>query len=211
VSENPVPKAVAAPSAVDLEGLARDYEHRVLFFAHKVARSYMMGSRWIDDLVSAGYLGLAKALSNLRPGASEHELSAYVSQRIAGAVIDEARACITRNAAREVVTAPFVDADDDELGGGSWIADAPAEDSETPESAALLRSLRDRIERALAVLDADERRLLRAYMDGQSVKEIAEEEGVPLGTMRVRFRKLTRRVRAHAPDMRRMLLELGSA
>ena len=49
-----------------LEQLARDYEHRVGFFARKVARSYVLGERWQDELESAGYWGLAKALKNRR-------------------------------------------------------------------------------------------------------------------------------------------------
>ncbi len=34
-------------------------------------------------------------------------------------------------------------------------------------------------------------------------------EGLPLGTLRVRFQKVTRQVRARAPEMRRLLLERG--
>ena len=73
------------------ERLAQHYRHRVSFFAHKVARRYLLGNRWEDELVSAGYWGLAKALGNRRPDATSRELSAYVSQRILGAVI--ARNC----------------------------------------------------------------------------------------------------------------------
>ena len=191
------------------ERLARRYQHRVLFFARRVARSYKMGSRWDDELVSAGYMGLAKALSNLRPDASEWELSAYVSRRIQGAVIDEARVCLTRDAVHEVVT-PLHD-------GGEWAAgvapmlETSVAEEDTPEERASLHSLRGRIDRALAVLDANERRQLVAYAEGASIKELAEAEGVPPGTMRRRFRKSLRQVRAHAPDMRRRLLERDSA
>ncbi|MCZ6464552.1 MAG: sigma-70 family RNA polymerase sigma factor [Proteobacteria bacterium] len=190
-----------------LEGLARCYEHRVRFFVRKVARSYMMGSRWEDDLVSAGYFGLAKALDNLRPGASDREQSAYVSQRIIGAVIDEARVCITRNSTREVVT-PL--AGPDQSGSLGAVLVPPADPAESPEEVAELRSLRENVARVLELLDSDQRRLVRAYMEGDSIKEIALAEGIPIGTLRVRFRKSARLLRAKAPEMRRMLLEWDS-
>ncbi len=62
----------------------------------------------------------------------------------------------------------------------------------------------------LELLDSDQRRLVRAYMEGDSIKEIALAEGIPIGTLRVRFRKSARLLRAKAPEMRRMLLEWDS-
>jgi RNA polymerase sigma factor (sigma-70 family) len=191
-----------------LEALARRYEHRVSFFANKVQRSFMLGSRWHDDLISAGYWGLFKALANRRPEAHERELSAYVSRRIHGAVIDAARSCINQILVREVsLASDGEDASRQEPGADSGGSFASLREGQDPEQEAVRSWKRDAVREALARLDPECRRILRAYMDGASVAEIAEEEGVATGTMQVRFGKLTRQVRARAPELRRILLD----
>ena len=205
-SDRAVGGSVMDAEARRLEELAREYQHRVGFFARKVERTYMMGSRWNDDLVSAGYLGLARALRNRRPEATRRELSAYVSQRILGAVIDEARVCLSRHVALESVPGP-ARTEGEDLDPGGWIAGLVADPSRSPEDAASLRHTRQSVDRALSILGTKERGWIRAYMDGASVRELAESEGVPEGTMRVRFEKATRLLRGRAPHMRRLLRE----
>jgi RNA polymerase sigma factor (sigma-70 family) len=193
-----------AEAQAGADDLARGFAHRAEFFARKVAREWMLGQRWSDELLSAGYWGLAVALANRREDATGAELSAYVSQRIEGAVLDEARRCLRRTRWMEV--------------DGVWHRDEDAEGA-TPESAATVtdpghspeehagrRRQRELIERALAELDDEDRRLLRAYMDGDSLTEIARSMDVPVGTLRVRFDRATRRLRGRDSAVRQARL-----
>jgi RNA polymerase sigma-70 factor (ECF subfamily) len=62
------------------------------------------------------------------------------------------------------------------------------------EEEALLE--RDRAQRALAGLSASERKLLaQAYFQGWTAREIAEAEGIPLGTVKTRLRTALIRLR----------------
>lgn len=182
----------------EAERLARTYEHRVPFFAAKVERSFMLGTRWNDDLVSAGYWGLAQALRNRRPDAHERELSAYVSQRIIGAVIDEARSCLRRHSGREGGPTP------EELEPAELLA---IEDVRSPEEESIRRCRSDQLGRALEVLSIEQRRVVDAYMAGSSFREIARAEGIASGTMQVRFQKIGRTLRARSPELRRILTD----
>ena len=181
------------------EQLAQHYEHRVSFFAHRVARMYLLGNRWEDELVSAGYWGLAKALDSRRPDASSRELSAYVSQRIRGAVIEEARSCLNR--AGKEVDSPVAEVFEDLE---SWEHPAPSPEQEVSD-----RSVSQQIEEALSLLGTDQRLMLRAYMEGVSISDMAAREGIAVGTMRTRFDKATRLLRGRAPHIRRMLIDAG--
>lgn len=181
------------------EQLAQHYAHRVRFFAHKVARMYLLGTHWQDELVSAGYYGLAKALDKRRPDASSRELSAYVSQRIFGAVIDEARSCLNR--AEEEGASPL---DGFPEGLESWRDPAP-----NPEQDVVDRSVWEQVEEALSLLDAEQRLMLCTYMEGVSIIDMADREGIPVGTMRTRFDKAVRLLRGRAPHIRRVLREAG--
>lgn len=173
------------------EDLAHRYQHRVRFFVRKVRFSFMLSSRWDDDLVSAGYWGLFKALDNRRPDAHEKELSAYVSQRIHGAVLDEARACMARGHARELTL-------DDGTHG---------EPRSDPEELAARRWKRAAIQAALDGLEAADRRIVVAYMEGSSLAEIAQSESISPSTMQMRFQKVSRGLRARVPELRRILLD----
>jgi RNA polymerase sigma factor (sigma-70 family) len=194
-----------------LDAWARRYEHRVSFFARKVQRSFMLGSRWNDDLVSAGYWGLFKAVKNRRPDSIEREFSAYVSQRIHGAVIDAARTCISRVAKCELSLGASEDNDWEEAFQregqlpSRWVSDAG-----DPEEMASMLWRRSAIHAALDQLCPSERRVLQAYMEGASLSEIARDEGIPIGTMQGRFRKLTQNLRSRAPELRRVLLDRDS-
>ncbi len=221
----------AAAEAAAREELASRYAHRVGFFAVKVQRTFMLGSRFSDELESAGYWGLFKALENRRPEAHERELSAYVSQRIHGAVIDAARNCINHVMLRESVLFPYGDdagegafnldegallrirpsLDSRGRSGLSPCVDGGAVEVEDPERKALASRKAEFIEHTLGALEADDRQLLRAYMEGSSMSEIARDEGLPLATLQGRFRKIARRLRAHSPELRRILLDRDDA
>lgn len=61
--------------------------------------------------------------------------------------------------------------------------------SEAPDDAAHARDREHRVREALTLLPEDQVRLLRlAFFDGLSHSEIAEQEGVPLGTVKSRIR-----------------------
>lgn len=192
-----------------LEDLARRYEHRVGFFATKVQRSFMLGSRWNDDLVSAGYWGLFKALQNRRPDAHEKELSAYVSKRIHGAVMDAARTCINQVLKRELsVGTPGEEVREEDDATPSWHHWTARSDDDDPEQCTAKAWQVTAVREALMKLDPDERRVILAYMDGDSMSEIAREEGVAVGTMQGRFQRLARMLRSKHPELRRILLDL---
>jgi RNA polymerase sigma factor (sigma-70 family) len=196
----------------EIDELARRYEHRVGFFAHKVQRRFVLGTRWSDELISAGYWGLFKALENRRPDAHDRELSAYVSQRIHGAVIDAARACLNQLAKRELCAGVPGQEDRQDLfaecGSVAWQMDEGALDPERLVGDSRKRGV---IRAALELLSSDERETLYAYMEGASLSEIARAQSVSLPTLRARFKRTTRKLRAKAPSLRRVLLDQESA
>jgi len=191
-----------------LDELARQFAPRVDYFARRVARQWMLGQRWSDELASAGYWGLAMALANRRPDASGPELSAYVSQRIEGAVQDEARRCLRRIRWQDVDLPP-VEASGDGGGGGEW-SERLVDPGISPEEIAEQRRARLDLDSALAELPAEERRLVHWYMHGDSLAEIAVREDVPVGTLRVRFDRATRRLRGRTSAARRARRDLES-
>ena len=198
----------------EMDDLVRRFEHRVSYFTGQVQRRFMMGNRWRDDLVSAGYWGLFKALKNRRESAHDRELSAYVSRRVEGAVIDEARICLSRSSWSDTVAGSRLHGLDEPTSGddehasqaGLWAVPA-VNDDEGPEEIAAVRRRRSAIDKALSTLDPTQRSVMRAYMDGSSLSEIARAQGVSAGTMQVRFQKLTRSLRAGSPALRRILLD----
>ena len=204
----------------ELDELVERYAHRVQYFTGQIQKRFMLGDRWRDELVSAGYWGLFKALRNRRVDAHERELSAYVSRRIEGAVIDEARSCLSRSARTEAWSGSRLhgleESEDVECDGGASLAvlgalracERAAEDD--PEQLVSMRLRQSAIDAALGALEPDAREVLRAYMEGDSLSEIARARGVSAGTMQARFDKLARRLRAGAPRLRRILLDAES-
>ena len=193
------------------EALVQEFEHRVGFFANKVAREFMLGPRWRDELESAGYWGLAKALANRRDGACDREISAYVSQRIRGAILDEARRCLQHTRLVDVSGSAAGSRDNDgDLDDAAWpFAKHLADAGRTPEETAGEHRLRERVDDALESMEPDDRALLRAYMGGSSLTQIARQEGLPPGTVRGRFDRLMRRLRGRGSPLRRMDLDAG--
>jgi len=173
------------------------YAHRVPLYVRQIEHAYQLGNRWSDDLMSAGYWGLAKALSNRREGALEVELSAYVSRRIRGAVIDEVRTCLTRNTRGECL----VENPEDALASEGMLNRSAAANRDCPERTAERRRTRRVIETAITELSDNQRRIARAFMWGKSWDEIATDEGVSVSTVRSRFRTVSLRLRKRVPQL----------
>jgi RNA polymerase sigma factor (sigma-70 family) len=203
------PASTPAGAVGSPEALAREFEPRIEYFANQVAREFMLGARWRDELESAGYWGLAQALTRRRHGACDGEVSAYVSQRIRGAILDEARRCLRRTR--------WLDESGSRSDGRveDGYSDAPPrsfagplpDPGRSPEEIAGRHRLRQRVNEALESLGRDDRVLLRAYMHGLTLAEIARRKGVPPGTLRARFDRLMRRLREPGSPMRRMGLD----
>ena len=204
-----------AASERELDELVSRYAHRVPYFTGQVQKRFMLGDRWHDELLSAGYWGLFKALRNRRDDAHERELSAYVSRRVEGAVIDEARSCLARSTRMDGPPNSRLHGleEEDEWSGDvggtlhASLHDGNECAGDDPERLVESRRRLAAIDAVLDALEPDQRDVLRAYMDGESLSEIARARGVSAGTMQTRFQKLTRRVRAGAPTLRHILLE----
>lgn len=205
-TQAPVLDLDADPAAKDdAESIAyaEHFAPRVRGAAIRVLRRYGLADVHRDDLVSAGYLGLWKALQNRRADAHEYELSAYVSRRIEGAVLDEARQVLSRGSRQASVdpvtleAEPLRDADSDAASGSS----TPAR----PEDCAD-RSLRwELVEHCLARLDEDARALVLGLAEGSSLAEMAREQGDSAGRLQTRLGRAARQLRARAPELRRIL------
>jgi len=186
-----------------LTDLTERFGHRARFFAYRVERRFGLDPQWRDDLVSAGYWGLLKALRNRRLDAHEHELSAYVSKRVEGSVIDEARRILNR-------VSNQVDCDPADLDGEASLhwADFDWEYGLAPEDPEHLadRTARWRsIEAAVEHLGDDQKRLLWAYAEGRSISEIARSDGSAPGRLQSQMTQITRQIRARSPELRRLL------
>jgi len=185
------------------EALVARFAHRVHFFARRVALRFGLDVQWHDDLVSSGYWGLLKALRNRRLDAHEHELSAYVSQRVEGAVLDEARRVLSRASTR-------VNLDPDEIESGSTREDAhrdwePGQGGEDPEDLADREGRWRRIASAIGHLDRDQGALLWSYVEGASVSEIARRDGLSPARLQSQLTRIGRQMRARSPELRRLL------
>ncbi|MEZ4333259.1 MAG: hypothetical protein R3F35_15970 [Myxococcota bacterium] len=186
----------------ELDALVGQFAHRVRFFAQRVERRYGLDRSWRDDLVSAGYLGLLKALRNRRAGAHAFELSAYVSKRVEGAVLDEARQILERLSNRvELDPADLDDGRAEEVGLGDWLGRSESD----PEDVVDGRGRWERIEDSFAHLGATEKGWLLAVASGHSLAEIARSDGASPARLQHQMARIARAVRAHTPELRRLL------
>lgn len=195
--------ALSAPSDEELAELTHRFNHRVRYFAYRIERRFGLASAWRDDLISAGYWGLLKALRNRRADAHDHELSAYVSRRIEGAVIDEARQLLSR-LSNQAHCDPS-DLDDgpiNEFSDSEWAFGQSAED---PEADADCRARWRVVGLSFEALDASHRDLLLAVASGLSLAEIARDDGSSPARLQSRMTRVARQVRARAPELRRIL------
>ncbi|MFO0690997.1 MAG: sigma-70 family RNA polymerase sigma factor [Myxococcota bacterium] len=191
-----------AGAAAELEALVQRFEHRVRYFAQRIERRYGLDPAWRDDLISAGYFGLLKALRNRRAEAHEHELSAYVSKRVEGAVLDEARQILDRASTRaDFDPADLEDGIHVDLAALDWMGRGPAD----PEDLVDDRDRWRRIEGSFAHLEEAHRAWLLAVANGHSLAEIARHDGASPARLQNQMSRITRSVRAHTPELRRLL------
>ena len=194
----------AAEEEDRLDELVARFEHRVPFFVSRVERRYGLSHGVHDDLVSAGYWGLLKALQNRRSDAHEHELSAYVSRRVEGAVLDEARRALGHLSTH----APLEGLEVNEEHGTSLARGAPGLETEgegDPEQLADRRARWRAVERGLEGLEASQRQLLVELASGHSLAEAARRLGSTPARLQGQLGRAARHVRARAPELRRIL------
>ncbi len=203
-SESEQDSDAASEKIDELDVLTDRYAHRVRYFAHRVERRFGLAPLWRDDLVSAGYWGLLKALRNRRADAHEHELSAYVSRRVEGAVIDEARQILTRHSNQSQLDPCDLD---EGAGGGEASADewSRAHAPESPEVHADRMARWRMVEETFDRLDDGHGQLLIAYASGRSLAELARQDGASPARLQSRMTRIARQVRARAPELRRIL------
>jgi len=178
---------------------------RVPRSAARTMRRWGLPESMRDDLVSAGYLGLWKALRNRRLDAHEFELSAYVSKRIDGAVLDEARILLGGSTRCAAVEPERLDLEPDRREATSGFAD-PAADGD-PEILAARGARWARVASSLEELDEDVRELLFGLAAGYSVAELARAHDRTAGQLQARLARGTRRLRGRDPELRRLLRE----
>lgn len=201
---NPADDLVLQSGVVDpeLDALVAQFAHRARYFAQRIERRYGLDRSWRDDLVSAGYLGLLKALRNRRADAHALELSAYVSRRVEGAVVDEARQILERLSNRvELDPADLEDGLGEESGCPEW----PGRFERDPEDLVDGRGRWERIEDSFAHLDAAEKGWLLALASGHSLAEIARRDGASPARLQHQMARIARAVRAQTPELRRLL------
>jgi len=187
----------------ELDDLVERFRHRVGFFTRRVESRFGLGPQWRDDLISSGYWGLLKALRNRRLDAHEKELSAYVSKRVEGAILDEARRALTR-------LSNHADCDVNDFDTGRSV-EARSLDWELDHSCPGPEELADQsgrwktIERAIDHLGQDHRSLLMAYASGRSLAEIARRDGSTPARLQNQMSQISRAIRARSPELRRLL------
>lgn len=81
------------------------------------------------------------------------------------------------------------------------LLDNITDESTSVEDQAVMRTLRDQITTAMALLPEAQRSAVElAYFDGLTQREIAERQGEPLGTVKTRMRLAMRKLREHLDD-----------
>jgi RNA polymerase sigma factor (sigma-70 family) len=191
------------PDASDvLDALVQRFEHRVRYFARRVERRYGLDPAWRDDLISAGYFGLLKALRNRRDDAHEHELSAYVSKRVEGAVIDEARQVLGRVSLHAQLDP--IDLEEGfcvEAGAFEWLGRGPIDPEDRADGISRWRQIEDSFEH----LEAGQKSWLLAVAHGHTLADIARQDGASPTRVQNQMSRITRSVRAQTPELRRLL------
>ena len=185
--------------------MVESFSPRVPRAAARTIRRWGLPESVRDDLVSAGYLGLWKALQNRRPDAHEFELSAYVSRRIDGAVLDEARTLLGRATRCASIDPERLDLEPSSGDRASGFADSVA--ALDPETLAARADRWAQVESSLRELDDDVRELLLGLAAGHSVAELARANGRTAGQLQARIARGARRLRGRSPELRRLLRE----
>jgi RNA polymerase sigma factor for flagellar operon FliA len=89
-SSEPAPPSAALGPVVPRESRAEAYLPLVRRIAMRLIRS-LPSSISLDDIISAGWVGLSEALQRCPPDMSESDLEAYASYRVRGAILDYLR------------------------------------------------------------------------------------------------------------------------
>jgi len=185
-----------------IDELVERFSHRVRYFARRIERRYGLDPAWRDDLVSAGFYGLLKAVQNRRPGAHQHELSAYISKRIEGAVLDEARQVLGRSSVRaDVDPAELEEGSGADSGGHDWLARGATDPEDLVDGLGRWRQ----IEGSFEHLEDAHKGWLLAVASGHTLAEIARSDGATPARLQNLMARITRSVRANTPELRRLL------
>lgn len=186
----------------EIDELVDRFGHRVRYFARRIERRFGLDPVWRDDLISAGYFGLLKALRNRRAEAHAYELSAYVSKRVEGAVLDEARQILGRSSARaELDPDELEDGLHVEFGAADWLGRLANDPEDLADGRGRWRQIEDSFEH----LEETQRGWLFAVASGHTLAEIARGDGATPARIQSQMSRITRSVRAHAPELRRLL------
>jgi len=188
---------------IQLDELVERFRHRVRYFVRRVEVRFGLDPQWHDDLISAGYWGLFKALRNRRPDAHERELSAYVSQRVEGAVIDEARRALSQVSNQSDLDP--LDPDSEVVFAKTQLGWHQGAERAGPEDQADRHGRWRTIEASVEHLADDQRDLLWAYAAGGSISEIARKGGLPPARLQSQMSRISRQLRARSPGLRRLL------
>ena len=187
------------------QAFVAEFSPRVPRAAARTMRRWGLPESVRDDLLSAGYLGLWKALQNRRTDAHAFELSAYVSRRIDGAVLDEARTLIGRSTRCASVDPEWLDLEGPPVEEVPGLVDASR--GPDPEALADRADRWARVESSLAEVDDDVREILLGLAAGHSVAELARANGKTAGQLQARLSRGARRLRGRSPELRRLLRE----
>ena len=186
----------------EIDALVDRFAHRVRYFARRIERRYGLDPLWRDDLISAGYFGLLKALRNRRDSAHPQELSAYVSKRVEGAVLDEARQVLGRASAQaDLDPTDLEDGGRVDEGFVDWLGRGPGHPEDLVDGRDRWRQIEDSFDH----LDDDHKGWLLAVAAGSSLAEIARGDGASPARLQNLMARITRSVRATTPELRRLL------
>lgn len=89
-SSEPAPPTAALATTTPRESRAEAYLPLVRRIAMRLIRS-LPSSISLDDIISAGWVGLSEALQRCPPDMSDNDLEAYASYRVRGAILDYLR------------------------------------------------------------------------------------------------------------------------
>ena len=170
-------RAMARVVAGDEAALAELYDRHAPF-VFGVALKIVKNEVEAEDVVHDAFVAIATRADQFRP--ERGSVAAWLVTAVRNLALDRSR----RRARRAQIT-------DDEL------SHEPVDPVPDPESIAWIERRRAAVLAALALVsDAQRRTLETAFFEGLSYPEIAEREGVPLGTVKSRAARALAALRA---------------
>lgn len=170
-------RAMARIVAGDEAALAELYDRHAPF-VFGVALKIVKNEVEAEDVVHDAFVAIATRADQFRP--ERGSVAAWLVTAVRNLAVDRSR----RRARRAQIT-------DDEL------SHEPVDPVPDPESIAWIERRRAAVLAALALVsDAQRRTLETAFFEGLSYPEIAEREGVPLGTVKSRAARALAALRA---------------